>query len=100
MYANKSAELRQNAIKMQIICTIQKKAVNSDAACPTGIPPKVRSRPAGHMQFFGTPLPIVTNVTRVGSLRKSKGDIEQGIRKNFSYGITPCVYECYFPFLC
>ena len=22
------------------------------------------------------------------------------MRKNFSYGITPCVYECYYPFLC
>jgi len=28
----------------------QEKVVTSDAACPTGIPPKVRSRPAGHMQ--------------------------------------------------
>ncbi len=32
------------------VCTCQKKAVISDAACPVGIPPKVRSRPAGHMQ--------------------------------------------------
>ena len=37
---------------------MSKKSCTSDAACPVGIPPKVQSRPAGHIPpraFFAKP---------------------------------------------